>query len=62
MRFEMANMDKEKFIGGWKLLASEYRVADGSILYPMGKAVTGRLMYGPDGYMSAQHMSSDRKP
>lgn len=55
-------MDRDKFIGSWKLLASEYRVSDGSIMYPMGKAVTGRLIYTADGYVSAQHMSADRKP
>ncbi len=55
-------MDREKFIGCWKLLSSEYHTSDGGIMYPMGRGVTGRLMYSPDGYVSAQHMSVDRKP
>lgn len=55
-------MGKEKFIGSWKLLSSEYRTSDGGIMYPMGKGVTGRLTYCADAYMSAQHMSDNRIP
>ena len=55
-------MDKDKFIGSWKLLSSEYRTTAGRIMYPMGKGVTGRLTYCADGYMSAQHMSASRSP
>lgn len=55
-------MGKEQFIGSWKLLSSEYWTSDGEVIYPMGKEVTGRLMYSPDGYMSVQHMMAHREP
>jgi len=55
-------MGKGQFIGSWKLLSSEYRTEGEEVLYPMGREVTGRLIYTADGYVSAQHMSVSRTP
>ena len=47
-------------VGTWKLNSFELRLEDGSIIYPWGKAVTGQVMYGADGYMSGCLMQSNR--
>ena len=53
-------MKKEDYTGNWKLVSSEFWLADGSVIYPMGRDATGLLMYSTGGYMSVQIMSSDR--
>ena len=44
-------------MGTWKLVASEYRVSDGKVLYPLGEDCVGILMYDSIGNMTAQLMS-----
>ena len=53
---------QKSIVGAWKLV--EYSIPDkqntGEKYYPMGKDVTGFILYTPDGYMSAQMMASGR--
>lgn len=51
---------KEKFVGTWKLVSYEYRKLDGEVTYPMGRNMTGLLMYDAHGYMAGQLMNPDR--
>jgi hypothetical protein len=51
---------REKFIGTWKLVSYEYRTLDGEVTYPMGRNMTGLLMYDAHGYMAGQLMNPDR--
>ncbi len=53
-------MGREKFVGSWKLLSSEYRSEDGEVIYPMGHEVQGRLTYDDKGRMIVMHMSANR--
>ena len=53
-------MSKEKFVGTWHLVSSEFRRADGEVTYPLGQDVVGLLIYTADGYMSANLMQTDR--
>lgn len=54
---------REQLIGAWKLVSYEERPVDGSpSFYPMTEQPQGIIMYTPDGYMSAQLSSPDRKP
>lgn len=53
-------MTKEHFIGTWKLVSSEFRLPDGSLIYPYGKDAAGILIYSASGYMCAQIMSRNR--
>ena len=54
-------MNKNKFIGTWKLISFEIRMPNGSKEYPYGKHPVGTIMYQSDGYMSALIMDSNRK-
>lgn len=53
-------MARDQFIGVWKLVSFEFRLADGIIIHPMGSGVVGALMYDPSGYMALQLMEPDR--
>jgi hypothetical protein len=53
-------MGKERFIGTWKLVSSEFRRSDGEVTYPMGRNASGMLMYDASGHMSAQIIRPDR--
>ncbi len=53
-------MGIEKFIGVWKLVSFEFRLADGIVVHPMGEGVAGVLMYDASGYMALQLMEPDR--
>ena len=53
-------LSKEKFVGTWHLVSSEFRRADGEVTYPLGQDVVGLLIYTADGYMSANLMQTDR--
>ena len=53
-------MAGEKFVGTWELTAYEERLDDGTVIYPLGKDATGRLMYDDDGHFAAQLMKLDR--
>ncbi len=53
-------MAREQFVGIWKLISFEFRLADGIVIHPMGSGVVGVLMYDPSGYMALQLMEPDR--
>jgi hypothetical protein len=52
----------ERLAGAWSLVSYEALGADGSVGHPMGRRVAGLLAYTPDGFMSVQIMSADRRP
>lgn len=58
----MSKSFREELVGAWKLI--EYSIEDknknGEKFYPLGKDVTGFILYTPDGYMSAQMMAAGR--
>jgi hypothetical protein len=51
---------KTQFIGTWKLVSAEARLADGRVIYPYGRFPLGRLSYDEAGFMSAQLTHSER--
>lgn len=51
---------RSRFVGMWRLLASEFRRQDGSVLHPFGADAVGLLQYAPEGIMSVQIMRADR--
>ena len=53
-------MDRDLFIGTWKLVAAEYRGDDEGVHYLLGTHPIGQIMYDERGYMSAQLMDADR--
>jgi Lipocalin-like domain len=53
-------MLKDKLLGTWKMISSEFRRADGQTTYPFGKNATGRIIYDTSGNMSAQIMRPGR--
>ena len=53
-------MDKEKFVGAWKLISNEYLSQDGVNTYPLGREAIGLIMYDTKGNMSAQLMNAKR--
>lgn len=59
----MAKGLREQLIGAWMLVSYEEKPVDGSPTnYPMSEKPQGIIMYTPDGYMSAQLSTPDRKP
>ena len=53
-------MQPEPIVGTWKLESFELQAPDGTISHPYGEAVTGFLVYSPEGVMSAAFMRADR--
>jgi hypothetical protein len=51
---------KSQFIGTWKLVSAEARLADGTVIYPYGRSPLGRLSYDGVGTMSAQLNHGER--
>ncbi|AJY40177.1 lipocalin-like domain-containing protein [Burkholderia humptydooensis] len=47
--------------GTWSLEASEFRLANGRITYPMGRSPMGRIIYTDTGYMSVIMIARGRK-
>ncbi|HET9908227.1 MAG TPA: lipocalin-like domain-containing protein [Anaerolineales bacterium] len=47
-------------IGAWRLIAFEFRKADGNIIYPFGEKARGSIIYTETGRYSAQLMRVDR--
>jgi hypothetical protein len=45
-----------RFVGAWKLMSYELRLAAGNVLKPFGEAPIGRILYQANGQMSAQLM------
>jgi hypothetical protein len=53
---------REQLVGAWKLISYVEKPVDGSEpFYPFGEQPRGIIMYTPDGFMSAQLCSADRK-
>ena len=50
----------DDFVGVWKLVSFERRMADGEITHPLGDKPAGRLTYDAMGHMTAQLMNPDR--
>jgi hypothetical protein len=53
-------MVKDDFVGVWRLVTSEFKLADGNTVYPYTEGAIGMLIYDENGYMSAQGMRPDR--
>lgn len=47
-------------LGGWRLVAMEYRYADGRVRYPYGRGASGYILYTTEGWMSATIMGGER--
>ena len=53
-------MNKNSFIGTWKLRSFTLETSSGKITYPFGEKAVGYIMYNDDGYMSVGIMSENR--
>ncbi len=53
-------MKKSEIIGTWNFVKLVATTDSGKTLYPYGEKLFGRLIYTPDGYMSALLMDPDR--
>jgi len=53
-------MERNPFVGTWRLMSLEMRKSDGQVSYPLGHDAIGFIMYTDDGYMSVAMMSSGR--
>jgi len=53
-------MAQEQFVGTWQLIASEFRRADGTVIYPYGQDAIGTLYYDAAGNMAVQLLRVDR--
>lgn len=53
-------MQKNPFVGTWRLLSYEVRRTDGEVRYPWGQDPVGFLMYSEEGYVSVAMMSANR--
>jgi hypothetical protein len=53
-------MPIEAFVGTWQLTAYEERLDDGTVIYPLGKDATGRIVYDEGGRFAAQLMKPGR--
>jgi hypothetical protein len=53
-------MIRDQFIGVWKLVSYEFRLADGILIRPMGQGVQGILIYDATGYMALQVIDPER--
>ncbi len=53
-------MERNPFVGTWRLLSLETRNPDGRVSYPLGHDAVGYLMYTEDGYMCGAMMNADR--
>lgn len=54
-------MEKEKFVGRWRLLSHEFTTSEGKVFKPYGESAVGEVMFSPHGRFSAQIMRCDRK-
>ena len=55
-----AKTTAQRFIGGWKLVTSEFRTSEGKVAYPLGEKAVGILMCDSGGRYAAQLMRRDR--
>jgi len=44
-------MERNRFVGTWRLVSLETRTLEGQVSYPLGPDAVGYLMYTEDGYM-----------
>ena len=53
-------MDRDLFVGTWKLVSAEYRSDEDEVHHLLGTHPIGQLMYDERGYMSAQLLDKER--
>ena len=53
-------MDKNAFVGAWKLVSFVMQGQDGTLSYPYGLEPGGHIFYMPDGYMAVAIQSAGR--
>ena len=53
-------MDRNPFVGAWRLLSLENLDADGRAAYPLGRDAEGILTYTAEGYMCIAIMDAHR--
>jgi hypothetical protein len=59
---QMAKSLRQSLVGAWRLIACvETDIKTGEVFLPMGDHPRGFILYTPDGYMSAQLSSPDRR-
>jgi hypothetical protein len=51
---------RKRLLGAWRLVSWQISDAAGHTTYPLGKDVTGQLLYDPQGRMSAQLVRRDQ--
>ncbi len=51
---------RQQLIGTWRLVSYEVHNGDGSVVHPMGRDVDGLILYGADGFVSANLMVPGR--
>ena len=51
---------RQQLIGTWRLVSYEVHNGDGSVVHPMGRDVDGLILYGADGFVSANLMAPGR--
>ncbi len=53
-------MADHRFIGTWRLVSSEFRRSDDTIVYPYGEDAIGLLIYAATGHMAVQLLRAHR--
>jgi hypothetical protein len=53
-------MADHRFIGTWRLVSSEFRRSDDTIVYPYGEDAIGLLIYAATGQMAVQLLRAHR--
>jgi hypothetical protein len=53
-------VERNPFVGTWRLVSLEMRKPDGQVSYLLGHDAVGYIMYTEDGYMSVAMMSAGR--
>ncbi len=54
-------MDRNLFIGTWRLVSFESRTADGEVSYLFGPDAIGYITYSENGYMTVAIMTANRR-
>jgi hypothetical protein len=55
-------LNREQFVGVWKLVSWENHLADGTVRYPFGKDALGYLFYWDNGCMATEIVTARRPP
>ena len=53
-------MADHRFVGTWRLVSSEFRRSDDTIVYPYGDDAIGLLIYAATGHMAVQLLRAHR--